>query len=132
MVGRRLGWLDVMLPKTTVRLALAALVVAFLFRAPIAGLQPLSRLTTFFLLSGALIASYLLLYLQFTPVGNDVVVGFQGRYLIPLLPLMILIFPVFSLSEKWGKRLCKIIIAVCAINGLVMVFTLWWNYWHQI
>lgn len=130
MVGRRLGWLDVMLPKTTVRLALAALVVAFLFRAPVAGLQPLSRLTTFFLLSGALIASYLLLYLQFTPVGNDVVDGFQGRYLIPLLPLMILIFPVLSLSEEWRKRLCKVIIAVCTINGFVMVFTLWWNYWH--
>ncbi|MGF1545504.1 MAG: DUF2142 domain-containing protein [Parvularculaceae bacterium] len=35
------------------------------------------------------LGSLALLYLQFTPVGHDRVLGFQGRYLVPLAPLLL-------------------------------------------
>ncbi|MES2971796.1 MAG: DUF2142 domain-containing protein [Patescibacteria group bacterium] len=44
-------------------------------------------------LIGTFILSNLALYIAFTKVGNPVIEGFQGRYLLPLAPLLIALRP---------------------------------------
>lgn len=62
---------------------------------------------------GALVLSMTALYVTFTPVGGNFVLGFQGRYLIPLL------FPILFLFQrkKWRFELNPGI-----FNGIVITF----------
>lgn len=71
-----------------------------------------------FVLSAIAIA--VALYMIWTPIGSPQVSGIQGRYLIPLLPLLI---PVFALLSRWVRvsfdkpyRLGMLVSAVAAIN----------------
>ena len=43
------------------------------------------------------------LYVQWTPVANDIVVGFQGRYLAPILPFLVL--ALFPHETGWQPRI---------------------------
>ena len=71
------------------------------------------------------------LYVTFTPVGNDTVMGFQGRYVIPL------IFPVLFLFQrkKWvvnfNTNIINIIVIIFSgtllFSSVLYVFKLYYN-----
>ena len=91
------------LPIPFIALGYTVLLVAFLNNGD--GAQRLkltirlaSIQTTVFILSAIAIAGAL--YLVWTPVGAPEVAGMQGRYFIPLIPLLI---PLFSLAGRWVK-----------------------------
>ena len=132
MVGRKLGWLNILLPVTTVLLALTTLLASYIFRGGLAVFSKSLGSFVAFLIAGSIFATSLLLYLQFTPVGKPTIDGFQGRYLIPLLPFVSLILPGMQSSIAWKNRLTYAVICVSALNGGVTVYTSWLNYWHPL
>jgi len=83
----------------------------------------ISFLATVFLVATAL-------YISFTPVGHDTVLGCQYRYLIPLLfPLLYMIFPDIT-SNKMNKSLFNsvpmlLMSVVFLVNTMVLAANLY-------
>lgn len=85
---------SVMIPAPFIALLLLAL--AAVWKAQPAGLRPNRAATLTWVPLIALATSGLilsLLYLQWTRAGGPVVDGFQGRYLYPLVPLLLVLLP---------------------------------------
>jgi len=87
-----LGWLDTNLPSTLwlSYIAIVGFVALIDSRQDvIIDLKDKIKLSTVFLFSTVLI--YTLVYLSWTPVGQEIVEGIQGRYFIPLANIIFLI-----------------------------------------
>ncbi len=87
--------------------------------------------TTTFIISIIVIAAAL--YAVWTPVGAQQVAGLQGRYFIPILPLLI---PFFIVLSRWVKvtldkpyRMGMIVSAVASVNLLAMLVLTLKYYW---
>jgi uncharacterized membrane protein len=85
----QLGWLDTNINPVAVRLFLLFLIaVALLDQPPRAEIPPVLKAAALLAVcsgAGAILAS---LYVWWSPVGGEYIVGIQGRYFIPLLPLI--------------------------------------------
>ena len=91
MLGRFLGWLEFGLPSIYVVVFTLLLFVAFIKKedepAPLkAGGRLLCALCAFI----TVIVTMLLLCIGWTPAGSPFIQGVQGRYFIPILPLVML------------------------------------------
>ena len=82
----KLGWLDLDLPPAYIGLAVCDLLVALLVSSAIPGpREPRSApLVTAAALSASVSMLFAALYVSWTPVGNFIVDGVQGRYFTPL------------------------------------------------
>jgi uncharacterized membrane protein len=117
------SWFAYALPAAFVSLGYAALLIAFLYKGN--SLKDFSRdKMTAIAYSATFIISILAiavsLYILWTPVGYYQVLGIQGRYFIPILPLLI---PIFVVIGKWAKitfdksnRMGIIVAGVSVIN----------------
>lgn len=98
-----LGWLNLVLPKWAYQSACAAIGLAILA----AGAdernrqRPLAHLGVLAILLGVTGAMFAANYLSWTPVGADRVEGMQGRYVLPLLPLLALVMPPLTDGWRW-------------------------------
>jgi uncharacterized membrane protein len=101
MIGANLGWLNVNVAQI-VTLVFTILLFYEWFH-PQKGLKLSGRTNFILILIFALtfLAVYASLYLQWTPVGEDTIIGVQGRYFLPVLPLLI-----YALVGIWSGR-CK-------------------------
>ncbi len=83
----RLGWLDVILPPPYVELAWAVLIAAA-YASVVTGVVTRARCyagaVVALALASSVVALFAALYVSWTPVGNFIVDGIQGRYFIPL------------------------------------------------
>jgi hypothetical protein len=77
--------------------------------------------------SGTLVLILTLLYLQWTQVGGRVVDGFQGRYLFPLIPLLLIFVP-----EGGRVRLGLSIPAWITVIGSLSVAGTVFNTWQDL
>jgi uncharacterized membrane protein len=69
-----------------------------------------------------------LLYLQWTRLHGPVIEGFQGRYLIPILPLLLLLIPSGGRTTLGlSTRGWVILIGIASIISTNL--TVWTNYW---
>lgn len=87
-----LGQLDTPLPGWIVYLYISILILVALMdkNKPIIRLnQKLISLVTFLIIS---IFTFAFEYITWTPVGNNLILGVQGRYFIPIAPLLFLLF----------------------------------------
>jgi uncharacterized membrane protein len=98
-----LGQLSIRLPKALYTLWSAAILsgIAALLASPRAPGQrwftaPLAALAVL----GSIELIFLALYLTWTPVGMDRVDGIQGRYFIPLLPILLFVVPGTRLPRR--------------------------------
>jgi Predicted membrane protein (DUF2142) len=97
------GFLDIPLPLPVYALWFAAIVAGLIATtippasaSTTPALQPLrARLAVLGLILGSVLLIYLTLYMTWTPVGAVLVEGVQGRYFLPLLPILILAMPRF-------------------------------------
>lgn len=99
MIGANLGWLNVDVSQI-VTLVFTILLFFELFRPQ--KVARFSRRTNFLLLltfALTFLAVYASLYLQWTPVGEGTIIGVQGRYFLPVLPLL-----TCSLTSLWNWR----------------------------
>jgi hypothetical protein len=123
------GFLDIPLPLPVYVLWFAAIVAGLVAVAippasasgtPESAPQPpLARLAVLGMILGSVWLIYLTLYMTWTPVGALMVEGIQGRYFLPLLPVLILAMPRFHPLPRVPRVVWVIlpIAALCA--GLV-------------
>lgn len=97
MVGSNLGWaMDVEIPKILILVYLGmifgSLVINFETTEKYAIKSDKTiKLLTGFAFFGVIALIFTSLYVQWTPVANNVINGIQGRYFIPVLPLLVMI-----------------------------------------
>ena len=96
MVGV-LGWLNLLVPQPLAVLWVVALGTAFLGPAVLRRTRPdrhavASGLVVMLGITGSVELIYLSQYLSFTEVGARLAEGVQGRYFLPLLPLLAIVF----------------------------------------
>jgi uncharacterized membrane protein len=123
-VGYLRGWLGVYgydywpVPVFTYLLYTIAL-LASLWPSPT---EPQPAKKTRIILLGAFVVGFLLtivsLYLAITPVGSAVVEGVQGRYFVPVFPLLFLALVGISIPSQ--VRLPRALPIVCALGGLAL------------
>jgi hypothetical protein len=110
MVGT-LGWGDAPSPRWYVRTAAAVVVCAWLApgnRPPWAFPAALG-LATFVAVLMTLGAA---LYISWTPIGKTTIDGYQGRYILAILPLLAWTAPNFRSLRVWGIDATSIIVSV--------------------
>jgi hypothetical protein len=83
-------------------LFLFALGAALVFDSSRAQLDRKHRIALVPVFGAAYLATIASLYLTFTPVGSDEVLGVQGRYFVPLALLVLLALPVISWARSPG------------------------------
>lgn len=105
MVGSKLGWaMDVEVPLILIGIILAVFVVFIV----IAGEEEQKELSVwgrgvFLLILLATVALiFTSLYVQWTPVANTLVNGIQGRYFIPLIPVVVALFASNKMRCKYN------------------------------
>ena len=87
-----LGWLDVLLPTWLPFAYLAVLIVVSLASGSPAAVGWTDKALALGVFAVTAVAGMLFMYLIYSTVGMSVVVGFQGRYLIPGVPAAFLVF----------------------------------------
>jgi uncharacterized membrane protein len=119
-----LGWLDTLLPTWLPYAYLAILVGASIVagsRAPIGWTDRALALGVFTLTA---LVALVWMYVTYTSVGMVVVVGFQGRYLIPATPVLFLIFPLQRPRWDLTKLVAPALVAVVLTTSSVAVYRL--------
>lgn len=91
MIGYRLGWLNINIPDVIIIIFSALLVISPLIENNKVAFSKKQKYWVALLAVGTIILMMTVTYLLWTPVGNDVAQGIQGRYLIPILPLVLLV-----------------------------------------
>ena len=73
------------------------------------------------LIIGLIFAS---LYVQFTPPGYGIILGVQGRYFIPFLPLILIIISKINMEYKGKLNLEEITIVSCLLLNISVILTI--------
>ena len=109
-----LGWLDVRLPAPVVPLtALLLIAVAVTSGVRVTARE---RIAALVLALGCAVAVSLSLYLTWTPAGADFVGGIQGRYFLPILPLLLIAIGArLRPLPPWAVAVAFLIVDVIAI-----------------
>ena len=98
----QLTWLDLFVPRwLTIFLFVNVLAIAVLDKGRIDRISWRDRLVFAAIVVGTALIISTLLYLTWSPVGADRVAGIQGRYLIPVAPLLFLIL----YNGKWRSAM---------------------------
>jgi uncharacterized membrane protein len=129
MVGSKLGAMNLHMPRLLTWLAMANLVLAAVFRPAMAAVKPASRLIIAVLAIGSLLATLLLLYLQYNPVGQPWIDGFQGRYLLPVLALLPLVAGVWPFAARQANRISFAVPLISGVGAAVTVMVVARAYW---
>lgn len=74
-------------------------------------------------------AVLLLLYMQYTELDADYVDGVQGRYFLPLLPVLALLLPKFQLSPLAGTAFGAAVIVATLVSSAQLVSMMRTRYW---
>ena len=67
---------------------------------------------------------YTSLYIQFTPPGYLTILGVQGRYFLPFLPLLLIIISKINIEYKGNLNLDVITIVTCLLLNISVILTL--------
>lgn len=131
MIGQ-LGWLDTKLTFWSMLLAFTAIVLATIgvvatkSSAIPSTRQRLTALGIGLTIIGAISS---LLYLTWTAVGAPVVSGLQGRYYIPLIGLLTIVFiGLLGATAKQGKRIAIMVYCLLTCTTVATLITLLMRY----
>jgi uncharacterized membrane protein len=104
----RLGWLDTVLPKYIYfTYPFIILLVSLIDQKKQLFFAPWQKLISFLIAGAVFYAIFLSLYLTWTPVGYKTLEGMQGRYLIPIGPVLLPLSlnNIFPTSKSWKSIL---------------------------
>ncbi|HKR47017.1 MAG TPA: DUF2142 domain-containing protein [Paraburkholderia sp.] len=123
-----LGWLDTHMHKDYYRasgvMGLALVAVTLLERrGAVRAIRPADRLIVALALLTSIAMIFGALYVSWTPVGRRVVDGVQGRYFLPLLPLLALLLPARSSSGAESRALEALKVTCVAIVLIFPIYT---------
>ena len=92
MIGISLGWLDIGINSMYITLFLILLVLSPFLDKNEKQLEKWQKIWIWLISIAAYCLVFIALYIGWSPVGSLVVLGVQGRYLLPILPLVLLAF----------------------------------------
>jgi len=122
MVGT-LGWLTVPLPDVVILAVVALLIVVALFAG--VRLTVAQRVLALIVAIASIVTVELSEYIAWTAANANIVEGVQGRYFIPILPLLAIAISRPSTPKRW---LPIAIAVVMIIANSVALFALWQHY----
>jgi len=120
-----LGWIDVPLPRYLYAMAGLQIILLILSaREPEKSVSISDRYVAIGIFTGSVALLFLILYLSFSRVGNWLVDGIQGRYFIPVFPLLLLVYypPRRILSQTIMKALCPLFAVGAIVISLSEVY----------
>lgn len=94
-VGESLGWLNITVPRITITIFLFIFILSAFLENNERELKTPEKLYTMFIAIGIYALVIIGLYLSWSPVGDKMVCGVQGRYFIPIF-----ILPILCLCKK--------------------------------
>jgi len=97
------GWLDTYLPLWIISSYKLALIVVFLSEEKEREIATLGKIISFLIFSATAFVITLIMYLTWNTVGSFKVEGLQGRYFLPLLPLLFI--SLYGGYSKTSKKL---------------------------
>jgi Predicted membrane protein (DUF2142) len=109
-----LGWLDVLLPTWLPYAYLAALIAVSMASGARAVVGWTDRALALGVFALTAVVAMVLMYLIYSSVGMTVVAGFQGRYLLPVSPVLFLVF-----HAHWARSRITTVAAVAAVALVV-------------
>jgi uncharacterized membrane protein len=123
-----LGWLDTFLPAPFRVLYLAVLVVtAVSDSAAGTRLGPRNRLVLVALGLGSILLLMTIAYVMWNRVGASLIYGLQGRYFIPIAPLLFL--PLYNgrvRLPEWGKAALVLFVVASSLYTLYILLARYW------
>ena len=118
MAGTHIAWLENTIPTFIIVGMAAALVIISIYERDKLELQRKDKCTMLFVIFLTFFLTPAML-LSWTPAGSSLVAGLQGRYYLPVLPLLLLVLTKFHLhTEISEERFCKIQNGCCRAFGL--------------
>lgn len=129
LIGK-FGWLDAPVSELIVVIGFIYLAGVLLLEYKTKATKRLPNLSRNWMIVAA--AAYALvvfgsLYLLYTPVGYTLVVGVQGRYLLPALFILALACPAFAAVSK--QRYTRMVIFGSLFLGIVSLLTIYFRYY---
>lgn len=104
------------------------LALASCYQAP--RLNGKDKFWLFLCIGGCVLVSITSLYVTFTPVGNSTVLGYQGRYLLPVLAMVLLLFSSSKFRLELRESTCSVLLVLfgCYIHfyALFMILRLFY------
>jgi uncharacterized membrane protein len=124
MVGTDLGWLEIRIPDVIIWIFFALAVLGtFREKAAEAALRLHDRLQFIIIFLLAAFGTALIMFVSWTPVGSWNIVGIQGRYFLPICP-MILMFATrwrnIPPRPKWLSDK-NLVLYACILEVIVLV-----------
>ena len=119
MIGGSLGWLLVDMPLEVIALAIILLVIALREhrKKRMKTIHKIVYVVVFFMICALILTSLLL---GWTPHYSFTILGVQGRYFLPVLPLLMLPFTDATIEQE--KRAKKwLIMGACTMNYIVVL-----------
>ena len=98
LLGSRLSDLSVSTPHWLIMLSGLLLIISTV-RSGRSGVYGLWRLPIGLILLTCMLLPFVFLYIQNTPVGATSVEGYQGRYMLPILPFLALMIPLYKTNK---------------------------------
>jgi uncharacterized membrane protein len=119
MIVGVLGWLDTYLPTYIYFLFYILLIMAYVSESNPMLLSGKEKILIFLVAATETIAIMTSIYLTWTSVGTDVILGIQGRYFLPILFIFIIsIFPSRNLLSKYFP---SGLIPVILVLGVILI-----------
>lgn len=122
MIGT-LGWLTIPLPDAVHFAVIALLIVVALFAGP--KLTLAQRVVALIVAIASIITVELSEYIAWTAANANIIEGVQGRYFIPILPLLVIALSRPAEAKRW---LQIAIAVVMSIANIVALHALWQHY----
>ncbi len=128
MIGQRFGWLEIYVPEYYVFGFFTLLVLASMrLEKEKDVLQPGQRLWIFLICAGVTFLIGLAFLFDWTTIDFPYVVGIQGRYFLPILPLLMILFKNHQIELKnvMSKYLCVAVFVLqfFTINQIIHVIS---------
>lgn len=118
MAGTHIAWLENTIPAFIITGSVFILIIISIYEKDSLRLQSKDKYTMLFVIFLTILLTPAML-LSWTSVGSSLVAGLQGRYYLPILPLLLLILTKFNLHiEIWEKHFYTICNSCCRIFGL--------------
>lgn len=91
MIGLSLGWLDINIHSMYITAFLILLVISSFLDKNEMELKKWQKIWLLMISMASYWLVFIAMYIGWTPVGNDMAWGIQGRYFLPILPLILLV-----------------------------------------
>ena len=124
MIGT-LGWLTIPLPSAVIIALVALLVLVALMAGP--RLTAMQRLLAAIIAIASIVTVELSEYISWTAVGANMIEGVQGRYFIPIAPLLLVAISRPAVPPRW---IPIVIASVMTIANGAAIFAMWQHYFR--